>query len=123
MNFNVCVVFFKLHPSENIKLTFGVRDRGEQISLPSVKLRDTLPSEAVDAICDTFIDADYEWLNKTEASFFENERETFLVYRVNVPHNIKLVSGLRWCGYDEVINSRDKFSEDDIKSLTVCTGI
>ena len=123
MNFNVCVVFFKLHPSENIKLTFGVRDRGEQTSLPSVKLRDTLPSEAVAAICDMFIDADYEWLNKTEASFFENEGETFLVYRVNVPYNVNLSGGLRWVGYEEVISNREKFSESDIKSITVCTGI
>jgi len=123
MNFKVCVVFFKLDPSQNIRLTFGVRDIEEKISIPSVKLKDTLPSEAAKAICNLFMDVDCDWLEKIEASFFENEKDTILVYKVNVPYNVKLTGGLRWCGYEEVINNRNSFSEDDIKALTVCTGI
>tara|TARA_A100001201_G_scaffold143229_1_gene143990 strand:- start:545 stop:913 length:369 start_codon:yes stop_codon:yes gene_type:complete len=118
----VCGVFFKIHPSKNINMTFGVLDKNQPKCLPTVELSGGLEN-SIDSLCDKFVDVEPSWLEKTQASFFEENETVYLVYRINVPFNVNLKSGLEWVTYEELIKTRDRFSEEEIKSLSVCTGI
>ena len=118
----VCGVFFKIHPSKNINMTFGLLDQGQSKSLPTVELSGSLDN-SIDSLCNKFVDVEPSWLEKTEASFFEENETVYLVYRINVPFNVNLKSGLEWATYEELIKTRDRFSQEEIKSLSVCTGI
>lgn len=118
----VCGVFFKIHPSKNINMTFGLLDQSQSKSLPTVELSGSLDN-SIDSLCNKFVDVEPSWLEKTEASFFEENETVYLVYRINVPFNVNLKSGLEWATYEELIKTRDRFSQEEIKSLSVCTGI
>jgi hypothetical protein len=118
----VCGVFFKIHPSKNINMTFGLLDQSQSKSLPTVELSGSLEN-SIDSLCNKFVDVEPSWLEKTEASFFEENETVYLVYRINVPFNVNLKSGLEWATYEELIKTRDRFSQEEIKSLSVCTGI
>ena len=118
----VCGVFFKIHPSKNINMTFGLLDQSQSKSLPTVELSGSLDN-SIDSLCNKFVDVAPSWLEKTAASFFEENETVYLVYRINVPFNVNLKSGLEWATYEELIKTRDRFSQEEIKSLSVCTGI
>ena len=118
----VCGVFFKIHPSKNINMTFGLLDQSQSKSLPTVELSGSLDN-SIDSLCNKFVDVEPSWLEKKEASFFEENETVYLVYRINVPFNVNLKSGLEWATYEELIKTRDRFSQEEIKSLSVCTGI
>ena len=118
----VCGVFFKIHPSKNINMTFGLLDQSQSKSLPTVELSGSLDN-SIDSLCNKFVDVEPSWLEKTEASFFEENETVYLLYIINVPINVNLKSGLEWATYEELIKTRDRFSQEEIKSLSVCTGI
>ncbi len=126
MEIRVIVSFFRLNPSQNINLTFGVFKKQDKFIIPNQVVGDGGSiSEVALKLCEQYIDADPEWLECRPITFIEPENETdlYLVYTVGVPSNVSAKGGLEWVSYADVIKNRDAFSEIHLKSLSYCTGV
>ena len=126
METRVLISFFRLHPSRNINLTFGVVKNKNKFIVPNeVVTDDSFVSDVASNICNQFIDADTEWLECRPITFIESEDESvlYLVYTVGVPYNVAAKGGLEWITYADIMENREDFSDIHLKSLSYCTGV
>ena len=124
METRVLVSFFRLHPSRNINLTFGVVKNKSGLVVPNeIVSGDDSVSDIATRICNQFIDAEPEWLECRPITFIEDESVLYLVYTVGVPYNVSAKGGLEWITYAEIMENRDDFLDVHLKSLSYCTGV